>query len=456
VSWRIERIQHWKMKVKPLDSGSVMIGLLLVAAVLIYLTLRVIDAALPLLRRSTVRETLKEGTFRDAVLRRMRSTREAYDELVSLLTSISAAGTAALSAALLVRDAELSWPIAAAGVILLVLAVLILGSLVERLVPRLSIPRLVLLGTGAQIALAPMLQLPKLVRLGLPITGSRLDPTTPSSGDTGPERPGPDIEEEMGEEPLDHHEKAMISAILHLDQTQVREIMVPRVDVVSLDVTTPLDEAVPRMLESGHSRLPIYAEGSDNIIGILYGRDLLAATNRGQGAALPTLLDLLRPCFFVPESKRVDEMLTEFQQRRVHLAVVVDEYGGVAGIVTIEDLLEEIVGEIVDEFDREEPAVARSESGDALVDARMPIDSFNEEFNVSIEPQGFDTLGGLMFSRLGRIPTAGDTVDEAGLHMQVTATAGRRVKQVRVTPLLVVTPAAATKPDLETREPTLE
>jgi putative hemolysin len=424
----------------------------LAVAVLIYLELRAVDAALPLLRRSTVRETLKEGTFRDAVLRRMRTSREIYEELVNLLTSISAAGIAALSAALLARAVELSWPMTAAGVVAVVFAVLILGSLVERLVPRLSIPRLVLLGTGAQIALVPLLQLPKLVRLGLPMTGSRVEPPAPSSGDAAPERPGPDIEEEMGEEPLERYEKAMISAILHLDQTQVREIMVPRVDVVSLDVTTQLDEAVPRMLESGHSRLPIYEEGSDNIIGILYGRDLLAATNRGQGAALPTLRELLRPCFFVPESKRVDEMLTEFQQRRVHLAVVVDEYGGVAGIVTIEDLLEEIVGEIEDEFDREEPTVARSESGEALVDARMPIDSFNEEFNVDVEPEGFDTLGGLMFSRLGRIPTAGDTVDEAGLRMQVTATAGRRVKQVRVGPMPVAAPDSE-RDDIEAAKP---
>ncbi len=415
-----------------MDSGSTAIAILLVVAVLAFLGLRAIDAALPLLRRSTVRETLKEGTFKDAVLRRMRSSREAYDELVHLLTPLSAGSVAALSVALMARATELSWPLTALGIVGVAFVSLILGSLVERLVSRLSIPRLVLLGTAAQVVMLPLLPLPRLVRLGLPMTGTRAEQSAPASGDAATERPEPDIEEEMGEEPLERHEKAMIYAILHLDQTPVREIMVPRVDVVSLDVSVPLDEAVPRMLESGHSRLPIYEESPDNIIGILYGRDLLAATNRGQGAAPPTLRDLLRPCFFVPESKRVDEMLTEFQQRRVHLAVVVDEYGGVAGIVTIEDLLEEIVGEIEDEFDREEPTVERLESGDAQVDARIPIDSFNEEFNVDIEPQGFDTLGGFMFSRLGRIPTSGDMVEEAGLRMQVTATAGRRVKKVRV------------------------
>jgi putative hemolysin len=423
-----------------LDSGSTTIAILLVAAALAYLGLRAIDAALPLLRRSTVRETLKEGTFRDAVLRRLRSSREAYDELVNLLISLSAASVAALSVALLVRETDLPWLMIAVGVGAVAFAALILGALVERLVPRLSISRLVLLGTGAQLALLPLLTLPRIVRLGLPATNLRQEPAPVPGGDAPvSERPETeiDIEEEIGEEPLERHEKAMIYAILHLDETPVREIMVPRVDVVSLDVNVPLDEAVPRMLESGHSRLPVYEESPDNVIGILYGRDLLAATSRGQGAAPPALRDMLRPCFFVPESKRVDEMLTEFQQRKVHLAVVVDEYGGVAGIVTIEDMLEEIVGEIEDEFDREEPTIERSESGDAQVDARMPIDNFNEEFSVNIEPQGFDTLGGLMFSRLGRIPTAGDMVEEAGLRLQVTATAGRRIKTVRVSPQLV-------------------
>lgn len=437
-----------------MDSGSTTIAVLLAIALLVFLVLRAIDAALPLLRRSTVRETLKEGTFRDSVLRRMRASREAYEELVNLLISLSAAGVAALSVGLLARATDLSWETMALGVVLISIVSLVLGSLVERLVPSLTIARLVFLGTAAQVVLFPLLPLPKLVRLGLPMTGSRVEIPPPLTGDAPPERVEPeiDIEEEIGEEPLERHEKAMIYAILHLDQTQVREIMVPRVDVVSLDVEVPLDEAVPRMLESGHSRLPIYEESPDNIIGILYGRDLLAAATRGQGAAAPTLRELLRPCFFVPESKRVDEMLTEFQQRRVHLAVVVDEYGGVAGIVTIEDMLEEIVGEIEDEFDREEPTVERLEFGDAQVDARMPIDNFNEEFNVSIEPQGFDTLGGLLFSRLGRIPTAGDMVEEAGLRMQVTATAGRRIKKVRVS-TQIAEATADEKPESEAIDP---
>ena len=223
----------------------------------------------------------------------------------------------------------------------------------------------------------------------------------------------------------------MIRAILHLDQTPVREIMVPRVDVVSVDLSTPLDRAAARILDSGHSRLPVYEENSDNIVGILYSRDLLAATTNG--AASPVLQDIIRPAFFVPESKRVDEMLTEFKERRIHMAVVVDEYGGVSGIVTVEDLLEEIVGEIEDEFDKDQPNILWSSDSDALIDARMSMDDFNESFQVNILPDWFDTVGGLLLSRLGKIPVSGDVVTENDLHIRVVSTIGRRVKRVRVT-----------------------
>ena len=139
--------------------------------------------------------------------------------------------------------------------------------------------------------------------------------------------------------------------------------------------------------------------------------------------------------FFVPESKRVAELLREFQERHVHMAIVVDEYGSVAGIVTIEDLLEEIVGEIEDEFDTHQPNLLWMQDGEALVEARMPVDDFNEMFKTSVVPEGFDTVGGFLFSRLGRIPTVGDKVEVGGLEVLVTATSGRRVRRVRVRPI---------------------
>ena len=154
----------------------------------------------------------------------------------------------------------------------------------------------------------------------------RLDePVMPDPNEDEPALP---VEEEIADEPLEHHERAMIHAILHLDETPVRELMVPRVDVVSLDVGSTIDQAVPKILESGHSRLPVYEESPDNVIGILYARDLLAATARGHSADPPTVRDLVRPCFFVPESKRVDEMLEEFQERLRPF------HGEIKGIIT--------------------------------------------------------------------------------------------------------------------------
>jgi putative hemolysin len=419
----------------PLDSASTLIIVLLTLAALSFVALRAADVALPLLRRAVVRETLKEGSFTEAASQRLRLSREVYDDLVQILSMLAVSAAAALLLALLVREAWLGW-LPRAGVVGAASLVLFsAGEMAQRLVVKLNMRSFVLFGTLIQLALWPSLSLPRLLRFGLPAADARVEPAPSVNGDATQERvePSMGVEEKIADEPLEHHERAMIHAILHLDETPVREIMVPRVDVVTLDVLSTIEQAVPKMLESGHSRLPVYEESPDNVIGILYARDLLATTARGQNAATPAVRDLVRSCFFVPESKRVDEMLEEFQERRVHLAVVVDEYGGVAGIVTIEDLLEEIVGEIVDEFDREEPTVERKESGEVLVDARISIDEFNDEFKTDIVPQGFDTLGGLLFTRLGRIPSAGDEIDEAGLRFQVIATAGRRIKTVRVT-----------------------
>ena len=431
-----------------MDSGSTIMAVLLGGTMLAFLALQMADAALPLLRQSQVRESIGERGIREAALRRLRTSRDRYDDLVWLLTLLSVAGASALTVGLLLRATDLRWPLIALGVAGLWLAALLLVPVVRYVVRALPVPRLVVGGVMVQFALWPLLPLRRLGR-----SGRRLGPARDANNVHAPDtnggseggEPRMQVEEEIADEPLELHERAMIHAILHLDETPVRELMVPRVDVVSLDVTTPLDDAVQRILDSGHSRLPIYEEGKDNIVGILYSRDLLAAQARGARAASPALRDLMRPAFFVPESKRVDEMLTEFQERRVHIAIVVDEYGGVAGIVTIEDLLEEIVGEIQDEFDAEEPVIERSPSGEAIVDASMPVDEFNEEFSTDISPEGFDTLGGLLYARLGKIPKPGDVVHENGLRLQVVTTAGRRIKRVRVVP----EPHAASAPESE-------
>jgi len=223
----------------------------------------------------------------------------------------------------------------------------------------------------------------------------------------------------------------MIQAILRLEGKAVREIMVPRVDMDAVNADSTLDQATERVVESGHSRLPVYKESMDNIVGMLYARDLLKLATDG-GVKEWSVQDIARPCYFVPDSKHIDELLGEFQIRRMRIAVVVDEYGGVDGIVTLNDVLEEIVGDIQDEFDSGEPTIEQISEGEAMVDARIPVDNFNVTFNSTITAEGFDTLGGFLLSQLGKIPVPGDLVGVDELNLEVVSTVGRRIKKVRV------------------------
>jgi CBS domain containing-hemolysin-like protein len=236
-------------------------------------------------------------------------------------------------------------------------------------------------------------------------------------------------------EPLDEHEVRMIRAVVRLDETVAREIMVPRVDMVAVDVEAPISSLAEYMVKSGHSRIPVYRDDLDHIEGIAYARDVLDRTLEGSDTSSTTVREMLRPALFTPESKTLEELLSEFQQRRMHMAIVVDEYGGVSGIVTIEDLLEEIVGEIQDEFDDAEPSVVALGDDEYLMEAGVGVDQLNELLNVSVDADGFDTLGGLVYQQQGRIPSPGDAVMYDGLRIEVVSTAGRRLKRLRVTRL---------------------
>ncbi|HBY95938.1 MAG TPA: HlyC/CorC family transporter [Chloroflexi bacterium] len=235
-----------------------------------------------------------------------------------------------------------------------------------------------------------------------------------------------------GEGTIEAEEREMIASIFSLGQTTAREVMVPRIDIVALDVETPMLEALDTIIRVGHSRIPIYEETVDNIVGILYAKDLLAYLRDGK-TAVP-LRDILRRAHFVPESKKADELLEELQQSRVHIAVVVDEYGGTAGLVTIEDVLEEIVGEIQDEYDAEEPFIELVNEYEAICNARVDLDDLNRAMGLELPTEESDTLGGLIYSELGRVPLVGDTVElaEQGVTFFVLAVAGRRITKVRV------------------------
>ncbi len=234
------------------------------------------------------------------------------------------------------------------------------------------------------------------------------------------------------EEGLDEREAEMIRGVVRLDKTTAREIMLPRLDIVAVELGTPLTQVAETMVDSGHSRIPVYEESLDVVKGIAYVRDILKNLNRN-GESLGRLSEqMIRPAMFIPETKDLEELLNEIQETRVHMAIVVDEYGGVSGLVTIEDLLEEIVGEIQDEFDVGEPELETIGEGEFLMDARTGLDELNQLLDLKVEGDGFDTVGGFVYDRLGKIPAAGDRVEYDGLQIEVVSTVGRRLKKLRV------------------------
>jgi len=229
---------------------------------------------------------------------------------------------------------------------------------------------------------------------------------------------------------LKEEEKEMIYSIFDLGDTSAREIMVPRIDVVAVEADMPVSEALDLILEAGHSRVPVYDDNIDNIIGILYAKDLLAHWRNG-GEPRP-VRGLEREVYYVPETKPVSDLLRELQSKKVHIAIVVDEYGGTAGLVTIEDILEEIVGEIQDEYDAEEFYMDRISDDEYIFSARMDLDDVNDIMSVELPTDESDTLGGLVYSILGRVPAVGDTVDVADLRLTVLEVEGRRIVKVKV------------------------
>ena len=231
---------------------------------------------------------------------------------------------------------------------------------------------------------------------------------------------------------LEAEEEQMIHAVIELGDQRIHEVMVPRIAMVSLATNATLEQAIDTVIEEGHSRIPVYEETIDEIVGILYAKDLLPFL-KGSVAERPSLRSILRTPVFVPESMSVDDLLHEFQRRKVHLAIVLDEYGGTAGLVTIEDLLEEIVGEIQDEYDEEEPLIVKISDDEARIDGRADVDDLAELFdtNLGLEDEDeYDTVGGLIYHRIGGVPKPGDRVLVDGLTLTVETTDGRRVGKV--------------------------
>ncbi len=258
----------------------------------------------------------------------------------------------------------------------------------------------------------------------------------------------------VGEEhgAIEEEEKEMIHSIFELGDTVVREVMTPRTDMACADVEQPIASAVELVIREGYSKLPVFEGDIDHIVGVVHDRELLIAVSRGDqhGALRP----LMRPIKAIPENKKIDELMREMQAEKVSVAIVVDEYGGTAGLVTMEDLLEEIVGDIMDEYDAEAsdnaPELERLADGDVVVDARMGIDDVNEKLGLKLPTEDFESIGGYTFGLFGRVPLPGEQVTiDGGVTLVVERTAGRRLLKVRIKP--PVTPNGV-KPGARSRE----
>lgn len=240
------------------------------------------------------------------------------------------------------------------------------------------------------------------------------------------------VEQSRMEGVVDEEELAMIENVLELSDTTAEEIMTPRTDVHAIEVNTDLPTVVRMISDAGHSRIPVYEGNIDNIIGLVYAKDLLSEIGRDKADF--SLRDKIRKAYFVPENKPLRVLLHEFQNQKLHIAVVLDEYGGTAGIVTIEDILEELVGEIVDEYEEMPPAsMVRVNETTVEIDARMYVDDLNEEFDVELpEDEDYDTVGGFVFSHLGYIPKTGESFEYRNLKFTVVSAGPRQVKRLRI------------------------
>jgi len=237
------------------------------------------------------------------------------------------------------------------------------------------------------------------------------------------------VEIDQPESTLEKGERQMIYSIFHFGDTLAREIMIPRIDLLALDINSTIGEARKAFIDAGHSRVPIFEETIDNVVGLLYAKDLLG--NLSDDDTIASQRQLLRTAYFVPEAKKVDELLAEMQSRGVHMTLVVDEYGGVAGVVTLEDIVEEIVGEIRDEYDEiEEQLFQQLGPYEYTFLGRISLDDLNEETGLHLATENADTLGGFMYGEMGHVPAVGEKVQTEGAIFTVQEVVGRRILKV--------------------------
>lgn len=390
-----------------------------------------VDAAFTAISRHRLNALLADNTPRARLLARLLDEPYRFKATIILL---NAGVTIAATAFTLYLTAELLLWQKVAAMFGLLLAILVVS---EALPKALAVRR----PDQTAVFLAPLLN--AVARLLWPLIAAVGFVTRPlvrllNGGGDAPSMPLVTEEElrllvNVGEEEglIEHEEREMIEGIFSFGDTLVSEVMVPRIDISALDVNTPFDQALDLVIGEGLSRIPVFDETVDNIIGILYSKDLLPALRNGR-YDMP-IRTMLRPAHFVPETLKVDALLADMQQRKVHMAIVVDEYGGTAGLVTLEDLLEEIVGEIQDEYDAEEPWVQIVNDHELVADARVPIDEINDLTGLHLESADADRMGGLVYEQLGRVPHIGDEVHyDSGTVITVLSVKGVRPQKLRI------------------------
>jgi len=397
--------------------------LLLLGCLLLVVFVAAAEAGLISISRARVRLMAGRGVPRAEILHSYMEERSSLLGAFALARNVAIVAGAVVAVSILTRERGHSWELLA----LIVIAALALFALLE------AVPRALVARNPERwgLRLAPFMGPFKLLFGGagrLLSIPARAVVRSPEGEEEEEMLRLMEIEEDEGE--IEDDERKMIRGVFGLEDTAAREIMTPRTDFAAVDTDDTVDDVVQLIIERGFSRIPLYEKNADAIVGIVYAKDLFRDLAKGR---MPKQLrDIARPAFFVPESKRLDDLLTDMRKQRVHMAIVVDEYGGTAGLVTIEDLLEEIVGEIEDEYDRVEQTIVRISENEALLDGRVGIDDLNELFETQVKNEDYDTVGGCVFHHLGRVPAVGDEVETGGVKMTVLSVDGHRVKRLRV------------------------
>lgn len=388
-----------------------------------------VEAAFALVDRAHIRSLSETGHSSALVARDLLADDQRVFVVFKIVRGLGMVLIGA-SVVLLWSDAESwLWLLAILGVVLLA----VLGDLVSRSIAIVYSNAIVLNSAVLLNAIRWMLQP---VSTLFSVISSRIYRSGSAAFPQEPALVAQELRQFLGhyadEREIQEVEKQMIVNILDMEDMVVREIMVPRIDMITIDVDTPLQEALDTIIDAGYSRIPVYEQSPDRIVGVLYAKDLLNCFRKHE-SDIPIRL-LLRPTHFVPVSKRVNELLQELQKKRVHIAIVVDEYGGTAGLVTIEDLLEEIVGDIRDEYDTEADVLVQPIGPQTyLMNPRLNIDDLAELLAIGVDDQS-STLGGLLYTLAGRVPGQGETVQTAGWRFTILSVDGHRIEQVRVEP----------------------